>query len=113
MLKTAVRILFRSLSKLWPLAAGGVLSSCVSAPPPYAEYNIARVAVRAAQDVDSARYASGLWNRADENYRAGERAFNDNDFSEAKRRFQQATLFAEKAENATRLKKFQTGDSFP
>jgi len=85
----------------------------VAAPPPYEEYNLARTAIKAAQDVDSARYASGLWNRADENYKAGQREFQDNEFGQARRHFNQAIQFAEKAENATRLKKFQTGDSYP
>ena len=89
------------------------LPGCVAAPTPYEEYNLARTAVRAAQEVDSSRYAPGLWNRADENLRAGESALKDNDFARARQHFLTATQFAEKAENATRLKKFQTGDSFP
>lgn len=85
----------------------------MAAPPPYDEYNLARTAIKAAQDVDSARYASGLWNRAEENYRTAQREFQDNEFAKAKKHFGLAIQFAEKAENATRLKKFQTGDSYP
>jgi len=109
MRRTVVRTSFLCLSSFFALA----LSACVVAPPPYEEFNLARVAVRAAQEVDSARYVPGLWNRADESFRAGEAALKDNDFDKAKEHFLTALQFAEKAENATRLKKFQTGDSFP
>lgn len=74
---------------------------------------MARVAVRAAQEVDSARHASGLWNRAEENFRVAQKAYNENEYAKAKKHFLAAIQFAEKAENATRLKRFQSGDSYP
>jgi hypothetical protein len=90
------------------------LSSCVvAAPPPFEDYTIARAAIRAAQDVDSARFSPGLWNKADENFRNGQKAYKESDYADAKIYFKKATDLAERAENATRLKKFQTGDSFP
>lgn len=85
----------------------------IAAPPPYEEYTLARAAVRAAQEVDSPRFASRAWNKAEENYRAGEKSYKDADYDNAKKYFRQALQFAEKAENVTRLKKFQSGDSFP
>lgn len=109
MRKTVAQISFLSLSSAFLISAAG----CVAAPPPYEEYTLARSAVRAAQDVDSARFASGLWNKAEENYRNGEKAFKDADYDQARRYFVAAQGFAERAENATRLKKFQTGESFP
>jgi len=108
--KTAVRISSLYLSSLVVLVG---LSGCVTPLPPYEEYSLARVAVKAAADVDSARYATGLWNRAEENYRNAQSAYKDNDFAAAKKQFLLAIQYAEKAENATRLKKFQSGDSFP
>ena len=105
--KTAARISCLCLSSLM------LLSGCVAVPPPFEEYTLARAAVRAAQEVDSARFATGLWHRAEENYRNGEKAFKESDFDLALGYFQKATEFAERAENATRLKKFQSGDSFP
>lgn len=89
------------------------LVGCVAAPPPYEEFTLARAAVRAAQDVDSARYATGLWHKADEAFRHGSKSFRENEFGEAKRYFEIAIEYAERAENATRLKKFQSGDTFP
>lgn len=74
---------------------------------------MARAAIRAAQDVDSARFSPGLWNKADENYRNGQKAYKDSDYADAKMYFKRATVYAERAEDATRLKKFQSGDSFP
>ncbi len=89
------------------------LSSCVVAPAPYEDYTIARSAFRAAQDVDSPRFATGLWNKAEENFRKGEKAWKDAEFEEARKYFKRSIGYSERAENATRLKKFQTGDSFP
>lgn len=106
MRRTAARILFLSLSS-------SLIAGCVAVPPPYEEYTLARAAVKAAQEVDSARFATGLWHRAEENFRNGQKAFKESDYGPAKTYFKKATEFAERAENATRLKKFQTGDSFP
>ncbi|MBX3021109.1 MAG: DUF4398 domain-containing protein [Bdellovibrionales bacterium] len=89
------------------------MSGCVTSPPPYEEYSLARVAMKAAADADASRFATGLYNRAEENFRNGQKSYQDNDFDRAKKQFQMAIQFAEKAENATRLKKFQSGDTFP
>ena len=113
MQKIAAPILFRSLSRALFVFCAVSFVGCVAAPPPYEEYTLARAAVRAAQDVDSPRFASGLWHKADDSYRAGQKAYKDADFDIAKTYFVNAKVFAEKAENATRLKKFQTGDGFP
>jgi hypothetical protein len=88
------------------------LSSCAPLPP-YEEYTLARAAVRAAQDVDSPRFATGLWTKADESYRSAEKAYKDESYAKARALFKTSQEFAEHAENVTRLKKFQTGDSFP
>lgn len=106
--------LFHSASKFFgPLIVGVAVSACVTPPPPYQEYTTARTAFKAAQDVDSARFASGLWAKAEDNYRKGEKAYRESDFGEAKQFFKRATAFSERAEEATRLKKFESGDSFP
>jgi hypothetical protein len=88
------------------------LTSCISAPPPYQEFTLARTAVQAAQDADAARFATGLWQKAEDQYRRGEKSYKSNEFDEAKSHFQKAIHFAEQAENATRLKKFENGDTF-
>ena len=112
--KIAAPILFRWLSSFLVLSSGAVvLVGCVAAPPPYEEYTLARAAIRAAQDVDSARFATNYWNKADDIYRQGQKAYKDADFDVAKARFNQAKQLAERAENMTRLKKFETGEGFP
>ena len=115
MQKTVAQISYRFLSKTLAVMVGtqALIACVVAAPPPYDEFVLARSAVRAAQDVDSARFSTGLWNRAEENYRNGSKAFKDADYKEAKVFFSRAIEYAERAENATRLKKFQSGDSFP
>ncbi len=110
--KIAAPILYLWLSSLI-FALSAVTGCVVVAPPPYEEFTIARAAVHAAQEVDSAQYATGLWNKAEENFRSGEKAWKDSEFEVAAKYFARATQFAERAENATKLKKFQTGESLP
>lgn len=110
--KTAEPTLFQSPSKFFLILSVGFLSACASAPP-FQEYTIAKAAITAARDVDSAKFAAPLWNRADEYYRKGEKAYNNSDYEVSKRQFILATEYAERAENVTRLKKFQGGDTFP
>ena len=95
------------------LVSNSLLVACVAAPAPYDEYSLARTALASAREVDSAKNAPGFWNRAEDIYRTAEKEFKENDFEQAKKHFVLATQFAEKAENATKLKKFQSGDSYP
>lgn len=84
-----------------------------AAPPPFEEYTLSRTALNAARDVEAGRYASGYWHRAEELYRRGQKQFKDNDFARAKESFVNSLEYSEKAENATRLRKFQSGEGFP
>ena len=68
--------------------------------------------MNAAREVDSAKFAKGMWSRAEEAYFKGQKAFQANDMEQARKSFRMATDYAEKAENLTRLKKFQSGDNF-
>lgn len=120
--KTAAPTSFRWRSSGWAAAKAALLAALlistpackIMAPPaPYEDYALARAAVRAAQEADSARFATNLWNKAEDNFRSGQKAFREADYEAAKRHFQLAQQFAEKAENITRLKKFQTGENFP
>jgi|FLYM01.1.fsa_nt_gi hypothetical protein len=99
----------RSLFILMFMAAA--LAACVSAPP-YEEYTLAREALRAAQEADSAKYSAANWLEAEAKYRDAEQAFKWNQFGKARELFNRARSFAEKAENQTRLKKFESGDVF-
>ena len=89
------------------------LSACVVGSPPYEEFTIARAAIKAAQEAEGPRLAPGLWSRADQSFRQAEREYKNEEYDAARDDFRRATSFAERAENATRLKKFQTGDTPP
>ncbi len=110
--KIAAPISFRSVSSGLAAVLLLLLVGC-AANPPYEDYTLAQAAIRAAQDVDSARISAGLWHKADDNFRKGQLAFKEGEYASAKSHFKAALQFAERAENATRLKKFQTGDASP
>lgn len=113
MLKTGAPTLFRSLSNLTLLSLLILLVGCVTPPAPYEEYSLARTAINAAQEADASRFASGLWYKAEENYRNGQKAYREAEFAKAKKFFEVSIQYSERAENATRLKKFKSGDGFP
>lgn len=81
--------------------------------PPVVEYTLARTAIRAAQEYESARYAPGFWHDAEEAYRRGEEFFRKENFAEAKEEFLLAKTFAEKSENTARLMRFKAGEGAP
>lgn len=86
-----------------------LLTACTTTPP-IEDYSIARTALEAARDIDSARYAPAYWHRAEEAYRKGEQQFKNQDYKGAQEQFLEAKTFAEKAENAARLQRFKSGD---
>jgi len=90
-----------------------VLGGCVVGPTPYEEYTLARAAIRAAREADSAQFAPGPWHKADNAYRSGQKAWNESEYDRARKQFKTAIEYAERAENMTRIKKFQTGGGFP
>lgn len=94
-----------------PIFMAAALAACVSAPP-YEEYTLAREALRAAEEADSAKYSPAYWLNAESAYRSAEQAYKLNQFGKAQTMFKQSKLWAEKAENQTRLKKFESGDVF-
>ncbi len=108
--KTVEPILFRWATSLLFLS---VLGGCILAPTPYDEYSLARAAMTAAREADSAQYAPGLWTKADEAYRTAQKAWDSSEFDVAQKYFKLSTEYAERAENVTRLKKFQTGGGVP
>ncbi len=88
------------------------LPSC-AAPPPIEEYTLAETAMKAARAAESGRHASGFWYKAEQHYRKGQKAFEIADYAQAKIDLDLAKQYAEKAENVTRLKKFQSGELAP
>ena len=87
---------------------GCLTTSCVTNIP-VDQYVLARAAYDAARDADSARYAPGLWYKAEEAYKRGQRQFKERDYSAATETFDEARYIAERAENAARLARDQAG----
>lgn len=100
------------MGRIWAVLIFLSVAGC-AAPPPFEEYTISRTALNSAREVEAGRYASGYWHRAEELYRRGQKQYKDNDYARAKDSFLDSIEFAEKAENATRLRKFQSGEGFP
>lgn len=84
------------------------LVACVGAPP-VEEYNLARTAHEAANEAESSRYAQGLWYKADEAYNKAVKLFKDRQHDKAREGFAVARELLEKAENAARIQRVQSG----
>ncbi len=82
-------------------------------PRPLEEMVLAKVALDSARESGAVTFASGYWYRAEESYRKGVVSLQGNYNYDAKEQFQEAKIYAEKAENSTRLKKFKSGESYP
>lgn len=89
-----------------------VAAGCAGAPP-VEDYTIARTALEAARAFEAPRYAPGYYNAAEEVYRRAQKLYSDRYYEEAKVQFKSATELAEKAENATRYKRYQSGEAGP
>ena len=96
-----VTLLGMALIGLTPLGCAG--------PKPYADYSQAYVALRSAKSAEASRYSPGYWSKAERLYREGQQAYKENSNEKAQKLFRLSVKYAEKAENVTRLKKFQTG----
>jgi hypothetical protein len=92
------------------LIASFLILSCVTVKPPLEEYAIARAAVEAAQNVQSARHSPGYWHQAEEAYRKGQLYYKDRDYKRARDEFIRARVAAEKAENSARLLRQKSGE---
>ena len=93
------------------VALVGGLAACVVIPLPIEEHTLARAALSSARDAGAERLAPGLWYKAEENYRRGEKFLKDKDNESAKKNFLRAIEFSEQAENSSRLKKFESGET--
>ncbi len=94
------------------VALSAPLTGCVTYMP-LDEYNIARASFDSAKDADAARYAPALWFSTEQAYRAGQKAFEERDYGGARRLFISTKEYAEKAENAARYARHQSGDVVP
>jgi hypothetical protein len=86
-----------------------VFTACTT-PQPLLEYTLARTAMEAARNVDAVKYAPSHWYQATEYYRTATLLFKEKKYDDAKNNFDLARVYAEKAENLSRLKKFKSGE---
>ena len=87
-----------------------VAVSACSSKPPLEDYNLAYIAVESARSSQSAKHAPAMWTQAERAYQEGQEFFKKDKFEEAEKAFVRARTFAERAENISRLKKFETGE---
>ena len=86
----------------------GVLGACAG-PKPYEEHALAYVALRSAESAQASRYSPGNWSKAERMYREGRQLYKENSNEKSRVYFLKSIKYSEKAENVTRLKKFQSG----
>jgi hypothetical protein len=87
-----------------------LVCSCASIPIPIEEYSLAKAAFDAAVASESAKYAPQLFYKAEKAYKRGEKLYKERDYEEAKRQFVASRKLAEKAEDMSRIKQFNSGD---
>ena len=87
------------------------LNSCVSTTVPIQEYTIAKSAYEAALASESAKYAPQLFYKAEKAYKNAEKLYKEKDYSGAREAFLTSQKLSEKAENASRIKQFNTGEA--
>lgn len=81
-------------------------------PRPLNEILYADTALEAARNAGAPAITPGFYHSAEENYNLGKKALEGHYNLEAQKYFILAREYAEKAENATRLKKFKSGETF-
>lgn len=80
--------------------------------PPVEEYTLAQTALQAARYAEGSRFAPGHWYRAEDAYNKGKRAYEDRNYSNARKLFNISIQYAERAENAARLARMQSAGEF-
>lgn len=88
------------------------LAGCAG-PKPIEDIVLARAAMDAARTVGAQSSAPGYYHKSEESYHLGQIALKGNYNREAQLHFANARMYAEKAENVTRLKKFKSGEALP
>ena len=77
---------------------------------PFEEFTLAKVALSSAKTAGAPAFAPGKWSQAEDHYRKGSKFFKNFENKDAKRELIKSRVFAERAENLTRLKKFMSGE---
>lgn len=89
-----------------------LLGACASSRP-LEEFTLARTAVDSARKVGAPHFSPAFWYKAQRHYRKGMGYFKGGTYRRARSHFIEARKYAEKAENKTRIDKFQFGEPLP
>ena len=89
---------------------GTLLSSCAG-PKALLEHTLAKAALDAAKNAEANRYAPKLWTKAKRSYKEALKKNRQNKNKKAKIQFNEARLYAEKAERRTLIKKSKSTDT--
>ncbi len=92
---------------LFPIFLGGCASE-----PPNEDYSLATIAIEAAKVAGAPKVSIGYWSKAQASLKQGEEEYEQREFPQAKASFIKARNFAEKAENAARIKRLRSGEVF-
>ncbi len=104
-----------SVSGLWRMAWITILLllnlSCINKRLVHEEYNLAQIALKAADESEAKRYAPRFLSSSKKYMKWGEKAYKTKNYVKSTEYFQKCRHYSEKAENISRLKLFQQGDS--
>jgi len=85
---------------------------CVGSPP-YLEYTLSRTAIKYAKSSKASGLAPGTWHKAEKYFLQAKKYYNNQDYEDARLSFVRSRIMAEKAENISRLKSFESGEGLP
>ena len=88
-----------------------LFSACVTTKIPSREYTLAKAAFDAAVAAEAVKFAPQFYYKAEKSYRKAELLYKDRYYDEARGEFLASQKWSEKAENAARIKQFNTGDN--
>ncbi len=77
---------------------------------PVQEYSLAKAAYEAAVTAEAAKYAPQLFYKAEKAYKKGESLYKERDYEAARKQFLSSQKMAERAEDESRLKQFNSGE---
>ena len=88
----------------------GLFSGCVTTQIPNKEYVLAKAAYDAAIAAEAAKFAPQLYYKAEKSFKKAEALYKERYYEEAKKEFIYAKNLSEKAENAARMKQFNSNE---
>ena len=84
---------------------------CINKRLVHEEYNLAQIALKAAEESEAKRYAPKAFSSSRKYMKWGEKAYKEKNYKRSTEYFQKCRYYSEKAENISRLKLFKKGDT--